>query len=148
MFGEIDNLADMIRVMRDLTCDCLHRRVILSANRDGAEQVVRRQRLDCVEGALPALLPIGEHIFFRGLRQHDEFDVAIAFRLLAIGSEKIGPARDHVAGHVLHDHRDAVRFVVDRAKEVFVIELCERPLSKLLVFAKRVQHVLEIVLAE
>ena len=49
---------------------------------------------------------------------------------------------------MLDDDGDAVRFVVDRAEEIFVAELRERSLSELLVFAKRSQRVFEIMLAE
>ena len=46
--------------------------------------------------------------------------------LLAIGREEIRPTGPHVAGHVLHGDRDAVRFRVDGEEKLLVRQLSER----------------------
>ena len=148
MLRQINNLAHVIGVVRELTIDGLHDRVILAANSDGAHQIVRRQRPNRVERAAPTLFPISEQVVLRGFRQHHEFHVAIALGLLAVSREKICPAREHVAGHVFHVDGDAVRFFIERAKEIFVADLRERALRERLVIAKGVKRVFEIMLAE
>src|SRR5215831_18389064 len=50
MLGEVNDLTDVISVMRNLTIDRLHHGVILAANRDRAHQIFRPQWLDRVEG--------------------------------------------------------------------------------------------------
>ena len=147
MLGQIDDLTYMISVVRKLTIDGLHNRVILSANSNRSHEVCRRKRLDGNERAFPTFLPISHQVFSGRVGQHDEFHVAISFGFFSVRCQKIGPAREHVAGHVFYDDRDAVRFVIDRAEEIFIADLRESPFRELLIIAKSVQRVVQIVLA-
>jgi len=144
---EIHDLTDVISIMRQLTIDGLHDRVILFANSNRSHEVCQRKRLDGNERAFPTFLPISEQVFSGRVGQHDEFHVAISFGFLAIRCQKIGPAREHVAGYVFYDDRDAVRFVIDGAEEIFITDLRESPLRELLIIAKSVQRVVQVVLA-
>ncbi len=132
--------------MRELSIDRLNYRVILAANCDRAHQVFGFQWLDGRERARPTFLPIREHVVSRRARQHFKFHVAIEFRLLAVGGQKVGPARDHVPGHVLHVDGDAVRFFIERLEEIFVADLGEGAFSEFLVIAKSFDRVVEIML--
>src|SRR5262245_58222945 len=67
VFGEIDDLSDVIRVMRNLTVDGLHHRVVLAANLNGSHELLRRQRLNRFEDALPAFVPECDHLRLRGI---------------------------------------------------------------------------------
>jgi len=147
MLGQIDDLAYMISIVRKLAINCLHHRVILTTNCNCPHQILRRERLDSSERALPTFLPISQQVFSGRVGQHDEFHVAISFRLLSVRCQKIGPAREHVASHVFYDDRDAVRFVIDRVEEIFIADLRESPFRELLIIAKSVQRVVQIVLA-
>lgn len=146
MLREINDLADVIGVMSDLTIDSLDDRVVLTANRYGAHQIVRPKRLDCRKDTLPTLFPIRQHLVFGCTRQHLEFHVAIALRLLAVSGKKVSPARQHVARHVLHVDGNAVRLFVGLAKEIFVTGLRKRAFGEFLVIAKGLERVIEIVL--
>lgn len=148
MFREINDLSDMIRVVSHLPVDCLHDGVVLAANCDGAHKVVRAQRFNRVERDLPTLLPISQHFSARRFGQHNKFQVTVAFRFLAVAGQEISPARQHVAGHVLEVNGDAVRLFIDRAKEIFVVDLRKGAFRKLLVTAKSSQRVCEIMLAD
>ena len=65
------------------------------------------QRRDGIEQTFPATVPIG-HEAIPGGEVVDEFVVTVPVGFFAIRGEKIGEARNHVAGHVLHDDDDAV----------------------------------------
>ena len=43
---------------------------------------------------------------------------------LAVGRERIGPARSEIPADVFHQHGDAVRVGVERREELQVVELC------------------------
>jgi hypothetical protein len=49
-----------------------------------------------------------------------EFGVAVAVGLFAVGGEEVGPARAHVARHVLYDDGDGIGFAVERGEKLFV----------------------------
>src|SRR5205085_12329105 len=68
--------------------------------------------------------------------------------LLAISRQKIRPARAHVARHVLHDEGDAVRLGVNRAEELLVVQLLNRPVGEPLQSAELPDDVFEVVLCK
>src|SRR5579884_1223274 len=68
----------------------------------------------------------------------------MAVRLFAVGGQEIGPARTHVAGHMLHDDCDAVVFRVELAKQFAIRDLGKRLLGHALVAAKAAAGFLEI----
>ena len=53
----------------------------------------------------------------------DELAVSVPIRFLSIRAEKISPTRSHVASHVLHDYRDAVRFRIENGEDLLVLDL-------------------------
>ena len=65
--------------------------------------------------------------------------------LFAIARQKIRPARNHVAEHVLDDDGDAVRLFIERMEELFVAHLIESLLAHLLVSAKGRERVVQIM---
>src|SRR5437660_5768502 len=56
--------------------------------------------------------------------------------LLAVGGKEVGEARTHVAGEVLDQDGDRVRFRIERDEEVVVLQLCERAFRHALVATK------------
>ena len=85
-----------------------------------------RQRVEGVEQHLPAALPVRHHRLARDRAGHLELAVAVPVRLLAVGGQEVGEARAQVAGHVLDDHRQAVRLGVERHVQVVVRRLRQR----------------------
>src|SRR5260370_7404669 len=57
MFGEKNNLADVVSVVSDLAIDGLHHGVRLGANGDGARQIFIGERVQRVEAEFPAGFP-------------------------------------------------------------------------------------------
>jgi hypothetical protein len=62
--------------------------------------------------------------------------VALSVRLLAVAGQEISPARKHIACHVIHINVDAVRFFIDRVKQICLVDLFEGALRKFLIVAK------------
>ena len=145
MLREINDLADVISVVRDLPIDGLNHGVILAADPDCAHQVFRLERLDGIKDAFPTLIPVSDHLVFRRPGEHHKFDIAIALRFLAVSGKKIGPAREHVAGQVLHVDGDAVGFFIDVTEKVVIADLLKRAFREFLVVTKGLQRVGEIV---
>src|SRR5436305_15266533 len=110
MLGEIDDLAKVIGIVRDLPVDGLDDGMILSTDFNNPHKVVGSQWFDCIKDASPTLLPVREYLGLRGAWQHYKFQIAFAVWLFAIGSQEISPARKHAAGNVLHVDGDAVSF--------------------------------------
>ena len=113
MLRQQNDLADVMRIVGELAIDGLHHGVLFAANGDGAGQVGVGERLQRGEEAGPARFPHRQEFGARCGRLF-EFAVAIAVGLLAVGGEEVGPARAHVAGHVLHDGRNGIAFVIER----------------------------------
>src|SRR5437588_9705847 len=68
--------------------------------------------------------------------------------LLAVGRQKIRPARAHVARQVFHDEGDAVLLGVNRAEELLVVQLLNGPVGEPLQSAELRDDVLQVVLCE
>src|SRR5258708_38322127 len=100
----------------------------LGANGYRARYIPVAQWLERVEEKLPTALPEFHQLRAR-LRWLFEFGVAVAVGLLAVGGQKIFPARTHVAGHVFHDDGDAIGFFVERGEQSFVGTLRELALE-------------------
>src|SRR4051812_9388824 len=84
MFGEEDDLADVIRVVRHLPLDGPEHAVALAADGDLALHVCGLQRLDGREQQLPRLVPLLHQLTARGGPRF-ELAVAMAVGLLAVG---------------------------------------------------------------
>ena len=136
MFRQEHDLADVIGVVHQLTVDRLNNRVLFAANQNLLSQILGSQRLKRIEDALPTLLPVGEYIVLAGLRLNHKLHIAIAIGLLAVGRQKVGPTRKHVAGHVLHDDGNAVCLFIKRDEELVVFELSNSLVRELLVSAQ------------
>ena len=132
MFRQKHDLAHMVGIMSDLAVDRLHHGVWLCSNRHPTTQVRVRERLQRVEDVFPAPLPQFQK---RGARRWRvfKFRVAVAIRLLAIGGQKIRPARTHVPGHMFYDKGDGVRFCVKLGEQAFIGTLRHSPFAELLV---------------
>src|SRR5881275_3187614 len=147
VLGEEDYLPRVLAVVRELSVDGLDDCVRLAAYENLARQVFAFQRRERVEESAPARLPL--------LRDcasvfafHEEFRVAVSVGLLAVGRQKIRPARAHVAREVLHDEGDAVRLGVNRAEELLVVQLLNGPVGEPLQSAELRDDVLQVVLCE
>ena len=115
MFCEQDDLADVVWVVRELAVDGLHHGVGFAANGDGAGEVGVGEGLERGEEASPAGLPRGEERGAGGGRLF-EFAVAIAVGFFAVSGEEVGPAGEHVAGHVFDDDGDRIGLVVEASR--------------------------------
>ena len=131
VLGEQQDLIGVAGVVRDLARDRLVDRVRLAANHHGALQVGVGQRRQRVEHALPAVLPFGDQLGALWPRIL-ELAIAHAIGLLAVAGQEVDPARSHVAGHVAHQDRDAVRLGIDRGVQLLVRQLLDRLVGELL----------------
>src|SRR5579863_2524918 len=132
MFREEHNLSHVVRVMRHLPCNRLHRRMRRRPNRHNLRQIRIRQRRHRVEHVLPSALP-HRHQFRARLRRVFELGVAVPVRLLPVAGQKIRPSRPHVPRHMLDDNGNRVRFLVQRRKQPSLRTLFHRPLRQLFV---------------
>ena len=114
MFGEEDDLSNMLRVVGERAVQRLHYGVRLLADGHGALHIFGLERIKRGKHMRPRLLPPAHHFFARGLLRDFKFLVAKTVRLLAIAGKKVGEARARVAGDVLDQSGDGIRFA-DRA---------------------------------
>ncbi len=135
VLGEKHDLADVIRIMRELSVDRLDDAVRFATDRDLPRKVIRRQRSDTVEKRLPTALPKA-HKALACIADHLEFGIAIAVRLLAVSRQKITPTRMQISGDMLYDHRDGIRLGIDLSEKLIVGQLLDRPLRKTFVAAE------------
>jgi len=139
------NLANVVGVVHQLSIDGLNNRMLFAANQNLFSQVFSAQRLERVKDALPTAVPVIEHRVLSGFWIDDKFHVAVAAGLFTVGSQKVGPAREHVAGHVLHDDSNAVALLVERDEKLIVVELLQGLLGKLLVGSQTRDGVFKIM---
>src|SRR5208282_5482726 len=112
MLRDINDLADVIGVMSDLAVNRLHHGMALAANANGAAEVLVGERGEGVEHDFPCRFPQRQN-FGAGLRRLFKLGIAIAGGHLAVGGEKVRPARGHVASQMFHDDRNRIRFWVE-----------------------------------
>ena len=106
---EKHDLADVIRVVHQLAIDRLHDRVLLTANQYRLLEIFRLATVRAHQRRIASHVPsMRARRLWWCCDSITNSIVAIAIRFLAVGSQKVGPAREHVAGHVFHDHGDAV----------------------------------------
>ena len=121
----------MIRDVPQLAIDGLQDGMSLAADGDGAGEIGIGERLDGGEEAAPAVFPQVKQLGARRGRV-DELAVAVAIRLFAVGGEEVGPARAHVARHVLHDDGDGIGFGVEGHIKLLIRDLRHRTLRQAL----------------
>src|ERR1700682_5428545 len=107
-----------------------------AANHDLLSQIRTGQRLESIKDALPTSLPVSENFFLTRLPLDHKLHIAIASGLFAVSSEKVGPARQHIAGHVLHDRGNTICFFIEGDEQFAFAELVQSFLRKLLVSAE------------
>ncbi len=71
--------------------------------------------------------------------------VTMTIWLLAVGREEVCPARAHVAGHVLHDERDAVRIGIDQLEELPIVDLRDSLVRLRLQLAQLEHGIIQVV---
>jgi len=92
MFGEQNDLSNVLGVVCHLSADRLEHRIGLTTNRDLLLDVFCRERLKGRENKLPALVLPLPHLPWRGRGIENELAVPIATWLLAIAIEEIRPS--------------------------------------------------------
>src|SRR5207249_1443357 len=129
VLGQIDDLPDVLAVVHELAVDRIEGAEPLAADEDGAREVLGLQRVEGGVEDSPALLPTLQERRLRG-EPRLELAVAVAVGLLAVGREEVGPPRTHVAGYVLNQHGDAVRFRVQSLRQLGVVDPGQRPIAQ------------------
>ena len=92
MLGEKHNLPDVLRVMRKGAIQRLQDGVRLLADRNGAYDVLRPERIKRSKDYSPPLLPRAHHLAAGCGSRNLEFAVAEAIWLFTIAGEKVGEA--------------------------------------------------------
>src|SRR5450759_525310 len=143
VFGQHNNLPDVVGIMSHLPVDGLHHRVFLAADGHRASDIGLAQRTQRAPYAIPAVLPEPHHLRARG-RRLDELAVPLAVRLLAIGGQKIRPSRPHVPRHVFDNLRDGIHLAVERQTELFIRDLRHGVFAQFLVIAKQRERIFQV----
>jgi hypothetical protein len=143
MLRQKNDLAYMVRVMRDLAVDGLHHRMRFVADGYGPAKVRVGEWQQRIEHILPAAFPHFDQFRAR-LRRSFKFGVAVAVRLLAVRVQKIRPSRAHISRNMFHDDGDGIGFGVERLEQCFVRALCHGPLRETLVIAKKIDGVFHV----
>jgi hypothetical protein len=130
VLGQQDDLAHVLAVVDELAVDGVHDGVGLAADEDGPAEVLRLQRVEGGEEALPAVLPPLHELRPGRAGRGLELAVAVAVGLLAVGREEIRPARAHVAGDVLDEDGHAVGPGVQAGHDVRIVETAQGPLAE------------------
>ena len=143
MFGEENDLADVMGIVSDLAIDGLHDGVGFAANRDGFREVSVGKRFERVKDPFPACVPLFHQLGACRCGRF-EFRVAIAVGLFAVGGKKIAPAGAHVAGHVFHDDGDGIGFGIKRLEELCVGALRHGTFSERFVITENVERIFQI----
>lgn len=119
-----DQLPHVIGVVRELPVDGFGHRMALVADVHRCGKIVGRQRIEGLKQASPAFLPFGQNRRPR-LQVVLKLRLPVPRRLLAIGMQEIGPARQHVPPQVLHDGGHAVAVGMVLPKQLRVADLRE-----------------------
>src|SRR5258708_6567072 len=135
-FGDVKNLADVVSVVGDLAVDCLHDRVGVTPDIYRSRNVFGLQRVESLEGDLPAVVPPAHDLLTGGAGFQFKFLVAAAIWFLSVTGQKIPEAGALVAAHMLYDQGDAVRRRVGRVKEVRILQLRKSAFGQALVPAE------------
>ena len=143
MLGQKHDLTHVIGVVRHLPVDGLRYGMRLRANRDLAFEISIGELRERVEEILPAALPQRHQLRAR-LGRVVEFCVAMTVRLLAVGGEKVRPARAQVAGQMLHQDGDGVGLRVEGHKEAGVRTLSDGLVTQLFVVAEEVSRIFHV----
>jgi len=125
MLGEEDNLSDVLSIVSERAIERLHDGVRFLPDSNDAEQVFGFERVECGENVSPTLFPPEHHLFACCRAGEFEFAVAEAVRLFAVSGEKVSEARVRVAGNMLDEDSDGIRFRINRSEKIFVFELCD-----------------------
>src|SRR5215471_5117769 len=148
MFGQKNNLADVLGVVGDLPVDRLQHGVRLAADRHRAHNVLRLKAADCGEYTFPTIVPPLHHLGASGGAGERKFLVAEAVRLLPVAGEKVCEAGAHISGEVLHQDCNRVCFRIKRDKKILVLKLRHCPFAKTFITAHLAASLIEIVCCE
>src|SRR5580698_4945086 len=121
MLGDKYDLAHVIGIVSDLAIDRLKHGMRLATDGDTVLHVFGPESFNCRENARPARLPPAHDVGPGGSRRKFEFLVTMAVGLLAVADEKINEAGAHIAGDMLHDDRDRIRFGVEGHEQILVL---------------------------
>jgi len=132
----------MVGHMGKLTRDGLCYRVRLGADQDDAIEIVRFQWVYGCEKAIPAFIPAMQHFGSCVLVVH-ELGIALSRGFFPVGGQKVGPAREHVAMQMLHDHRYGVGAGCRCSEEVRVVELRKSLVAKAAIVGELLADALE-----
>jgi len=143
MFGEQNDLSDVLGDVRQCAVHRRERGHRLPANRDSGGEVIGAKLAERADEREPTVVPQRHDGGALRVGGDNELGIAIPRWLLAIRREEIGPTRHEVSADVLHEDGDAVRLGIDRAKEVVIRHLGERSLGELALPLEREQSVSE-----
>jgi hypothetical protein len=142
MFREENDLAYVLRDVRERAVHGCHRGERLSADVDDSREVRWAERGEGIDQCRPSSIPRGHDGGATRLGD-DELAVTIAIRFLAVGGEKVRPPRAQIPSHVLNDDGDAVRLGVEDPKKVGVVDLGKCTFGELFLAAEREQRIVE-----
>jgi hypothetical protein len=141
---QVDDLADVIRGVRDRSVQRLDDEKGFPPDVDGPLEVLGLQGLDRRQRDREALVPRRQKVVPRRRRRHLEFAVAVPAGLFPVRGQKVGEARSQVSSDVLHDDGDAVGARVDERVEVLVRDLGERAVAEPLVLPEGARQIEQV----
>jgi len=108
-FSDINDLADVVGIVRQLAADGFQHGVAFIANVNDSAEVGFREGVKRREEAGPAFIPAG-HDLGAGGWVGFKFRIALTPFFFAVGGKEVGPTRQHIAPQVFDNHRNAVAF--------------------------------------
>ena len=142
------DLPDVTRIVRKCPIERLHHAMRFLPDVYRPHDVLGLERVESIEDARPSLFPAIEKFLSRRFPGHFEFVIAVAVGLLAVGGEKVGEARTHIAGDMLDEDRDGIRFRIEGDQELLVRHLGDGALGHALISAKLAPDFFEKVRAK
>lgn len=141
---EVNQLADVVGIMRELARQGFHDCMALIADVNDFAQIILYQRVYGVEKTLPTGIPSCEQFRFVGIIIL-KLRIAVAPGLFAVGSEKVGETAQHIAAQVLHDDGYAVAFWRRLPVDVFVADLGECFVAEFAVILEEFSDAVQVV---
>ena len=141
--ADVDDLADMMRVMGELAVDGVDCEERLVPDRDRPEQIIFAERAKGFDQAAPAFLPHVEELRLIG-GGRAEFLIPVTARFLSVLREEVCPPADHIAVHMLYDDRDGIGLFGGNVIEILFFQLGEGHVTERLVGEQAFDRRIEI----
>lgn len=128
-FSDVNDLSNMVRVVRQLAVEGLHNAMALVADVDDGTDIIFVDGVESLKETGPAFVPFFQQ-GFPAWQVIVEFGLPLPPFFFAISGEEVRPAAEHIAPKVLDDGGNTVAFGIVLPKKLFVGQLLESLFAK------------------